>query len=407
MSMNPFEAQLKTATLHLATAREEVGRLEKWIQTHLSTSIQAMESKATDSRKELEMLEKKLAEQKSEVTTKERCKTLLQSGIDARPFSVGAILSGLVWQEIKAKHKAKSELAAAKRESDSLQQAVNLKRADVVGQELHVQELKDSSHRMPSVEASLADAKVLERKASGRREIIATKKRSLDADLKPLQQELDTLGLQIRSVQDDIKRATSIERELSNAENSYERAMTHQKCEATFGNARPSQVITDRKRLLESLERKHTKIHQRATVIVKRHTINIRSVVIDGNNLCYLQGQFIGLGALASLAHELVKVQKVSVVFDGGIRGMLRNKSDAEIRAIFGEKVDVHIMEGNGAADELILLKAKDEGCYVVSNDNFDDFQTAEAVAKHRLIKHEITENLVFLPLLGLSATYA
>lgn len=407
MSMNPFDAQLKIATQHLTTAREEVDRLEKWIQAHLSTSIQAMESTAADRREELETLEKKLAEQKAEVATKERYIAFLQSGIDARSFSVSAIFSGLVWQEMKTKHKAKSELAVAKRESDSLQQAVNLKRADVVDQELHVQELRDSAHRMSSVEISLANEKALERKAADHREMIATKKLSLDADLKPLQQELASLDSQIRSAHDDIERATSIERELSNAENSYKRAKAHQKCEATFGNARPSQVITDRKRLLESLVRKHTKIRQRATVTVKRHTINVISVIIDGNNLCYLQGQFIGLRALASLALELVKIRKVSIVFDGGIRGLLRNKSDAEIRTIFGEKVDVHIMAGNEAADELILLKAKDEGCYVVSNDNFDDFQTAEAVAKHRLIKHEITESLVFLPLLGVSATYA
>ena len=68
---------------------------------------------------------------------------------------------------------------------------------------------------------------------------------------------------ELSSIQDDIETANAIDQELTLAENSYERAMAHQKCERLLGDSKPQRVKSKKQRQITSIERSITKIEER------------------------------------------------------------------------------------------------------------------------------------------------
>lgn len=201
--------------------------------------------------------------------------------------------------------------------------------------------------------------------------------------------------------------AKKFDQSLSNAKNSYDRALIHDECTNELGDGSPKNILRSLQRTLDSIERDIRKLEERLTTIFKRLTREVRTVVIDGNNLCYQRSIFIGLAPLTALVMALSLKYEVIIVFDASARSLFKMKN-AEIVAHFDKSVKVHVMPRGGKADEAILeLAEKDPTIFVISNDKFTDFTDKRAVAEDRLFKHDIGDDVVCLHDLGLAIQYS
>lgn len=221
--------------------------------------------------------------------------------------------------------------------------------------------------------------------------------------------ELDDLNdkkNELSSIQDDIETANEIDQELSLAENSYERAMAHQKCERLFGDSKPQRVKSNKQRQITSIERSINKIEQRIKTKVARHNRTIEHLIFDGNNFCYTDQSFIGLSALLPTLDELKESYKITVIFDASIRRLLK-ANDQKIRKWLPKEIDLHVVATRQAADETILeYAAKRENAYVITNDRFADFASNAVVQQNRLIRHEILVDQLFIHELQINCKY-
>ncbi|PTR29591.1 Zc3h12a-like ribonuclease protein [Pseudomonas sp. GV085] len=230
---------------------------------------------------------------------------------------------------------------------------------------------------------------------------ISAPKEALDRELKPTVSAMDALRSQMNDLRRDIQKAERLESARSNARTSKDKWEVRKECEQLFGKANPSSVVTQKRKALEPLERDLRKHSKHATTIVRRHTMMVDSIVIDGSNLCYSRNDFIGIMVVATVANHLAEKHPVTVVFDASIRRKL-GMGDDEIRAQFSDKVKVHVVATRTKADSLVLKEAAGVNCWVISNDRFVEFVTEPVVSEDRIIRHEITEEAVYIAQLGL-----
>lgn len=193
----------------------------------------------------------------------------------------------------------------------------------------------------------------------------------------------------------EIRRAEAFEQQLSKAANGYERKQIHDSCGAVFGESKPARVLVNRRRELESVNRNIDKLEGRLRTISMRATHVIKTLVIDGSNLCHQHEKFIGLAALRALTASLSSEYSVIIVFDPTIRGLLR--MDRRDIAKQFENAVVHVVSPPHAADETVLDAAEDASAYVISNDRFQDYRDKPAVRDQRILRHEILDNRIFV----------
>jgi len=226
---------------------------------------------------------------------------------------------------------------------------------------------------------------------------ILVKKREVDVELQPIVNEIRILELNIEKFRETIRCARELDEKLSSEDNPYERAMLHNQCENEFGEGRPSRVINYNKKEKRQAERDLSKAQQRAEKVGRIAGRIIRTVVVDGNNMCYEGGKFVGLKPVFVVTRELKKQFNTIVVFDAGIRGLIKS-SDSKIKNQFSGFVKIHIVATKQKADETILdLACDDNFAYVISNDRFGDYNDKEVVRKGRVIRHEILNGRVFI----------
>ena len=214
-----------------------------------------------------------------------------------------------------------------------------------------------------------------------------------DALRQPLA-ELSSLESQARDLTRNISSASRLDRDLSSASTSYDKAMAHQECERIFGDGSPRKMLNKFTRELETVDRNIVKVKKRITQIGDEATRDIQKVVFDGSNLCIQNGAFIGLSALRTAVMEVAKRAKTVVVFDSSMRRRLK-VPDRELPTLFGPEVTVHVTPGE--ADETILDLANDSTAFVVSNDRYADFKDKAVVKGGRVIPHQIVDGKIFL----------
>ncbi len=228
--------------------------------------------------------------------------------------------------------------------------------------------------------------------------------------LRPCHQQLRSVDAEIQSLNDEIESAEEFERQLNNAADSYERAMIHQQCEHVFGHGSPRHVMATRRKRLDALQRDRRKLAERFAEEEQRieTLVRMRNLIIDGNNLCYANGdEFVGVAPLQAVLEQLHGDYRVTIVFDAGITHQLR-LGNTELRRLFPEDVEVHVVAAGRRADETVLALAADASdTYVLSNDRFSDFFDKDAVREQRLIRHEIVNGRVLIHALGVDAHYA
>ena len=237
-------------------------------------------------------------------------------------------------------------------------------------------------------------------------EQISVRKHQVDDVLAPIVAQIHDAE-QKKSEAASIKRqAQSLDKKLSNAGNSYERAMTHQECEEKFGTGNPKKVISQKESEIRRIDRDLEKLQKRAKTVADKSARNIKKLILDGNNLSYQGDIFIGLAALKSLVPTLVNEYEVVLVFDASIRRIL-GSNDSEIRDILDSDIQVHVVATSVKADETVIdLAGADKTTFIVSNDRFAEFGEKPALRDQRVIRHEIVTGQVFIHDLGLSETF-
>ena len=235
---------------------------------------------------------------------------------------------------------------------------------------------------------------------------IQADKQRVDALLcAPLSEHRD-LSNRLASLEREVKVAESFDQRLSNASNSYEKAMVHEECGKAFGGeGRPGRVKQSKQRDMQAVRRNLEKVETRVKQVAHLASRPVSTLVIDGNNLCYEGREFLGLEPLYALTYAIAGNYRVIVVFDASIRGLLR-MNDQQIAYGFPREVKVHVVASKQAADQTILETAADSDAYVISNDRFRDFTDKAAVSGQRLVRHEIVAGKVLIHDLNLALPF-
>ena len=231
-------------------------------------------------------------------------------------------------------------------------------------------------------------------------------KNKVEIELRPIINQISGYESNIATAKDHIRRAEPMNQRLDEAENSYERAIIHQECEKLFGDGSPSKVIRKQEVLIRQYEKDLDKARRRALEVGKKAARDIRKIVIDGNNLCYEGGNFVGLEPLIALTRGLHQQYEVIVVFDSAIRSQVKS-NDNVIRAQFEVGVKVHVVASKQLADDTILsVASNNKFCYVISNDRYGEYREKEAVVDSRIIRHEILDRRVMIHDLNFNERY-
>jgi hypothetical protein len=236
---------------------------------------------------------------------------------------------------------------------------------------------------------------------------VSRKRDDLAVQLQVPLTELERFTSKRNDVAAEFRRAQSMDTEMTRAPDGYERSLIHHRCKQQFGEWRPRAAMVSKKHELEAIDRSIKKLQSRLEVISERASRTIRRLVIDGNNMCYLQNpkKFLGLSALRPVADSLSKEYKVLVIFDAEIREQLR-KNDRQIAACFTSTVEVHIVANGEKADESLLKIACKPEDWVISRDMYVDYPEMSAVHGKRLIRYEIAAGRVLVNDLGVDIGY-
>ena len=217
---------------------------------------------------------------------------------------------------------------------------------------------------------------------------------------------IEELDAKIQALQADIHLAQSIEQRLSAADSPKDRALLHQECEQKLGSGRPRDVIYRLEPQMAAAGRDREKLRARVTATLRKETVKIDRVFLDGNNLCYAQGnKFIGLAAVIAAANKISEKYPTFVLFDKGITGQVK-KSIEQIRKMFAPSVEVHLIHSVDGADNSLLTMASENGDYVVSNDRFVEYFDAKVVKEKRVCKHNIIGNKIFINDLNIEESF-
>ncbi len=215
---------------------------------------------------------------------------------------------------------------------------------------------------------------------------------------------------ELAALQVRIDLATYYEGQLSIANSGDEKRQIHEQCESDFGEGSPRRVITSLTAERRKLTRDNEKLEARLRDVIRLLESQIQTLVLDGNNLCYAPAEngkerFIGIDALKALVNYLSAKYKVILIFDSGIRRLLK-MNDASLKVEFPTAV-VTVMHSKAKADEGILGAAEfDKTAYIVSNDRFAEYREHPAVQDHRLLTHIIHPYSVQIQQLQVNVPY-
>lgn len=240
-------------------------------------------------------------------------------------------------------------------------------------------------------------------------ERVKQQKFSADTDLAEPLANLQSAQTELAKLQKTQQLAASLENQLNNSPNSFQRKMVHEQSVRQLGVSRPASAKQKAERQIISVNRDIDKIKKRLSEIHVKHRRDIRTLVIDGNNMCYQHNRFIGLEAIKAFIQVAAIEYSIKVVFDASIRRHL-NAGNKAIESMVDPQHKcqfVHIVATKQTADETILrLASEDEHSYVISNDKYKDFAELACVEQSRVIRHEILDNRVFVHSLDLKAQF-
>lgn len=308
-------------------------------------------------------------------------------------------------KERHARHKSAINKAARKQTKVNKQiAALREQTADAESELTRFDSLSLRSHRsaIEEIDAELPVAEL-------ERDDLKRRKRALDDQLRQpldawrsLRADLDSINREQEWLEDRRQDAEKLDRQLSEAATARDRALLHEECERIFSDGSPGRVAGEARRELNQLKKKEAgvrrdiqKLERRIEMICRRGARIIRTVVVDGNNLCYAGRTFIGLAALKGLRDSLADAYDVVVVFDASIHRLL-DVNNRDLEGIL-HGATVHVVPAQTAADETILHAARESTTLVISNDRFGEYPDEPAVAERRIARHDIVHGKVMV----------
>jgi len=393
--MNQFEA-IQQRRDQLKKLVDQINTLERY-RNDLRDNIAAykafrpeIENQDIDNLKRTaELLSKKVGDQNNQ---KARLERALQEVNSTRvmPLIVWKYFSAEQTQIRSKASQIKAELSLLLRDLTSNQESLANVHSELEAAQKRVQEhanfdLNVSEQRLFSLETKIKHLKDDYNAKSSQLAWIEKK-------IAPHTQELNRLYSKHINLNNEIAAAEQLDRELSSASNSYERAKIHEKCEIHFGNGRPSQVVNERRKIIRGIESDINKLNRRVQEEIQKLERTITHLLIDGNNMCYEGQKFIGLRAISALVRELGDRYKITAVFDASIRAMLKTDNQG-IQSVLGNSVNTHVSPTKTKADEYLLkLAADSETAYILSNDRFAEYHDYAAVTSRRVLRFLIAE---------------
>jgi hypothetical protein len=235
---------------------------------------------------------------------------------------------------------------------------------------------------------------------------LAAKKMELDARLAVTCQELDKRRKRYGVVASELARAQSHQNALDNARSGAERAPVHAQAERDFPGRSLKTVIRDARREQADLERQIAKLNEEVATQVRWASMDIRTVYLDGSNLCNAAGKFLGAQPLVMLVDALAHTRNVKLCFDHGIGRML-GMPYARIRALFPKHIAIEFIDREATADRYFLMPASDDphAC-VISNDRFTDHGGLEVVEQKRVLRARFVFGMLHVDELNVHIRY-
>jgi predicted nucleic acid-binding Zn-ribbon protein len=405
MPKNPLEKRCEDLSREIRSLEQKSQELQQILQWYRSTSepqlitaLHTSQRQAEDVRTLLWQCEREIAELSKQLRDVES-----QLGSWLNPFN---------WfcpkQQLLRENCANLRSALSKKQKQYGQAKTQLNALEARIEQLKNQLQQYRTFDLAHHESQLAEVQqqiALKKEELGR---LSELKRQLDQKLRPLYDEVETLEEEKRQLKSRIQMAEDFQRRLDEAPNGRARGVLHQECKEQLGDGSPLFIIRESRCRLRAIERDLEKLYQRIHQEISAFLRNsaIEEIIIDGSNLCYEDGCFIGLAALKVLVPELVnKNYRVVVVFDASIRHKLKTGDEKITRALSPAKV--HIVNTRQAADTYVLdLASQDEHAYVLSNDRFAEYPDSSVVQAGRILRHEIVNGQIYIPDLQIRLTY-
>lgn len=393
MSHNPLASELENAQNALAQLRDSRHTLDQELRWHAQFDFEKNSADLREVTDRHAALRAQAAESQSQLDDAQRVLDELreQASLGWNPSRWFSAQRGTAKQRHAEQQTLVGTLLAQHRE-------VSEQLAEVDGRKSR---LENDLRRYTAVDAArgadrltLLDHEIAAQEAKVAN--LARRKRRVDARLAPLLSQLHDREREAARLNHVLKVAESFQSQLNYAANGYERKQVHERCERELGRSSPGAVIHEVQHQRRVLDRDLDKLRRRIAEEARRTSRDVRSVVIDGNNMCYDGGEFIGLAALIPVSGVLSRAHDVTVVFDQSIQTRWRF-TEGELTASL-PAVRVHVVRSRRAADELILDVARDPYAVVLSNDRFGEFQDKDAVRGGRVVGHDILKGRVSVP---------
>ena len=298
----------------------------------------------------------------------------------------------------------RKELSAVNERLVNDNQALSKVRSDLSSAQKRISEHK--SFNLNYAETQLAAIQPKTRQIASDLAAAKIELERIEEKIRPHSQELERLETELETFNSDIAKADRLDRDLTAAANSYERAMIHQECEEKFGSGSPRHVIIDRRGKIRRLENNIPKLERRIRDELKKLDRTISHLVIDGNNACYEGQSFIGLRGISALLEVLGDRFKVTVVFDASIRAMLQSDNQG-IEKVLSPKAATHVAPTKTAADEYLMkLAGKDQSVFILSNDRFAEYHDYDVVKSRRVLRFLIADGKLMANELDISISF-
>ena len=298
----------------------------------------------------------------------------------------------------------RKEISAVNERLVNDNQALSKVRSDLSSAQKRISEHK--SFNLNDAETQLAAIQPKTRQIASDLAAAKIELERIEEKIRPHSQELERLETELETFNSDIAKADRLDRDLTAAANSYERAMIHQECEEKFGSGSPRHVIIDRRGKIRRLENNIPKLERRIRDELKKLDRTISHLVIDGNNACYEGQSFIGLRGISALLEALGDRFKVTVVFDASIRAMLQSDNQG-IEKVLSPKAATHVAPTKTAADEYLMkLAGKDQSVFILSNDRFAEYHDYDVVKSRRVLRFLIADGKLMANELDISISF-
>lgn len=434
MSYNPLEQEyqcrrlrLKKADLDCTDIQEKIQSVKGFVAVSQSSIVEEEQWHSSQDRSKLVSEEDNLVMELTRYTNKLRGARLAVQHAESKQAqlrnSLGSAFNPLNW--FSASHKAeKKELRSwvesekASRDSlKSLQVSIRgtedaikniqakIERYDQFEQTLCrlTGVLKEQERSLHSLTSDLTSAEQIRSKANSAVDVLTEKYREVSVALEPMTGQINQCYADIDGAKKKLDQAAKFEMELSSADSPRERKMIHTRCERQLGDGSPSKVRAHQNAVIEGLQRSLEKLHNRAQRVGYVASLNIKHVVIDGNNLMNEGELFIGLAAIDSLVSALSEFYRIDIFFDPGATRVLQ-MSRAALLQHFPKTVGVHITAGE--ADETLLNTSKSEESVVLSRDGYAEFPDKPVVSENRVFKPQLVGGKLFINELDLEISY-